>query len=148
MSEYVRQVPTLTLQLAMQALLACLAHARQEELQVSIAIVDPAGRPIHTAHMDGAPLQSREIALNKAATAVGFGQSTTVWIERLPRCSEVVRQGLPLQANLALFGGGEPFLFEGAVIGAIGVSGASEAADVRCARAAVQAVNALFQPCG
>ena len=55
-----------------------------------------------------------------------------------------MKTGLPLQPNMALFGGGEPFIWNGEVIGAIGVSGASEANDTLCAKAAVNSVLKLL----
>ncbi|MNC53729.1 hypothetical protein D3C75_1031670 [compost metagenome] len=107
-------------------------------------VVDASGQPIHSAHMDMASRPSREIALKKALTAVGFGISTQDWQARLEKCSVGVRQGLPLQRDMALFGGGEPFLFDSQVIGAIGVSGSSEAIDGHCANAAVERVRVLL----
>ena len=144
MTDLLRQQPTLTLRLAMQALNAALDFAEQAGIRVSLVILDAGGQPIHSAHMDGAPRPSQAIALNKALAAAGFGVSTQVWEERLQKCSTAVRQGLPLQPNLALFGGGEPFLLDGQVIGAIGVSGASEAMDGQCAQAAVARVAELL----
>lgn len=144
MNELVRQQSTITLRLAMQALQSALDKAEEEHVRISIVVVDAGGQPIHSAHMDMAPRQSRDIALNKALTAVGFGISTKAWQERLEKCSEGVRQGLPLQRNMAMFGGGEPFLLDEQVIGAIGVSGASETIDECCARAAVEQVRALI----
>lgn len=144
-SPYLRQVGTLTLPLAMHALQAALDRAGELSLRISVSVVDAAGSLIHLAHMDGATLQSRDIALNKALTAVGFGFSTSAWEARLESRSAAVRQGLPLQPRIALFGGGEPFLHGGAVLGAIGVSGASEAEDVLCAQAAAQAVEHLLE---
>jgi hypothetical protein len=52
-----------------------------------------------------------------------YGLSTSAWEHRLENRSDAVRQGLPLQAGLVLFGGGEPFLDEEDIVGAIGVSG-------------------------
>lgn len=144
MNELLRQQPTITLRLAMQALQGALDKAEEEQVRISLVVVDASGQPIHSAHMDMAPRQSRNIALNKALTAVGYGIATQDWQARLENCSEGVRQGLPLQRNMALFGGGEPFLFDSQVIGAIGVSGASEAIDGCCARAAVERVQALL----
>ncbi|SEI48260.1 Uncharacterized conserved protein GlcG, DUF336 family [Azotobacter beijerinckii] len=143
-SRYLRQVGTVTLPLAMQALQAALDKAAELSVRVSVSVVDAAGHLIHLAHMDGATLQSRDIALNKALTAVGFGFSTSAWEARLESRSAAVRQGLPLQPRIALFGGGEPFLQHGVAVGAIGVSGASEQEDVLCARAAVHAVESLL----
>ncbi len=145
MKPSLRRLDSINLALAMHALQAALDQAEALSVRVSIAVVDAAGQPIHTAHMDGAPLQCRDIALNKALTAVGFGVSTRVWEERLAKMSDAVRQGLPLQPRMALFGGGEPFLFEGATVGAIGISGASEQQDEACAQAAVRTVLALLE---
>ncbi|MDR0278276.1 MAG: heme-binding protein [Paucimonas sp.] len=144
MTALLRQQSTLTLRLAMQALGAAVEFAEQAGLRVSLVILDASGQPIHSAHMDGAPRPCQAIALNKALTAAGFGISTSAWEERLQKASPAVRTGLPLQPGLALFGGGEPFLHDGQVIGAIGVSGASEAMDGECARAAVNKVIDLL----
>lgn len=141
----VRHQPTLTLELAMHALQAALDQARQKQLRISIAIVDASGQLIHQAHMDGAPQPSREIALGKARTACGFGIATRDWTARLQKASEAVRQGLPLQPGLVLFGGGRPFHYEQSVIGAIGISGASEDDDDSCAVAAREQVERLLQ---
>ena len=123
---------------------AAVDFAEHSDLRVSLVILDAGGQPVHSAHMDGAPRPCQAVALNKALTAAGFGVSTQVWEERLQKCSAAVRDGLPLQPNMALFGGGEPFVLDGQVIGAIGVSGASEAMDARCAQAAVDKVRALL----
>ncbi|WP_017936896.1 GlcG/HbpS family heme-binding protein [Zestomonas thermotolerans] len=144
MHPLLRQQVSISLRLAMHALQAAVDEAERQGVRISIVVVDAAGRPIHTAHMDGAPLPSQEIALNKARTAVGFGLPTSAWTQRLERCSAAVRQGLPLQPGLALFGGGKPFRHAGQVIGAIGVSGASEELDRTCAQAAVERVETLL----
>lgn len=144
MNPLLRQQQTITLRLAMQALDAAVSFAEQAGVRVSVAILDASGQPINSAHMDGAPRPCQAIALNKALTAAGFGVSTQVWEERLQKCSTAVREGLPLQPNLALFGGGEPFLLDAQVIGAIGVSGASEAQDAACAQAAVEKIRELL----
>lgn len=141
---YVRQIDTITLPLAMRALQAALDKATELSIRISVSIVDASGNLIHLAHMDGATLQSRDIALNKALTAVGFGISTSAWEERLTTRSAAVRQGLPLQDRVVLFGGGEPFLYQGVALGAIGISGGSEQQDVVCAMAAVHAVQSLI----
>ncbi len=144
MNPFLRQQPSITLRLAMQAMQAAVEFAEHSDLRVSLVILDAGGQPVHSAHMDGAPRPCQAVALNKALTAAGFGVSTQVWEERLQKCSAAVRDGLPLQPNMALFGGGEPFVLDGQVIGAIGVSGASEAMDARCAQAAVDKVRALL----
>lgn len=144
MSSWLRTCTSISLPLAMQALQAALNEADSLQVKVSISILDAAGNLLHMAHMDGAPALSREIARRKAATAVAFGIPTSAWEERLQRCSLAVREGLPLQEGVALFGGGAPFSVAGCVAGGIGISGASEQLDAQCAEAAVRCVERLL----
>lgn len=140
----VRNLPSLSLTLAQEALTAALTEAEKNSIAVSFALVDAAGQTVLAAHMDGAPAPSRAIALRKATTAVGFNTATADWDEILQGFSAGVREGLPLMPGLALFGGGEPLRHAGAVIGAIGVSGSSEALDIACAQAGVRRVQELL----
>ncbi|WP_095059490.1 heme-binding protein [Pseudomonas sp. Irchel s3f7] len=143
MNNLVRETHSLTLALAMELLHVALKEAESERVQISIVLVGPAGEVIHLAHMDGAPFLSREVALNKALTAASFKASTSSWKTRLAACSDAVRQGLPLQPNIALFGGGEPLFYKGQLIGAVGISGASERIDECCAKAVVARLTDL-----
>lgn len=136
---------SLSLDLALLALPAALAEARSLKVRVSVSIVDASGQLIHLAHMDGAPAPSRDIALDKAYTAAGFGLATSAWEERLASMPASVRDGLMQRPRLALFGGGVPVKVEGAVVGAIGVSGASAEQDEQCAQAGVNAILAALQ---
>lgn len=141
---YLASKPSLTLALARQAVQAAQEYAEASHLRVCLWVVNAQGLPVHFAHLDGAPFLSQNIALNKALTAANFGRSTAEWDERLRHCSPGVQAGLPLQAGMALFGGGLPFVYREEVIGAIGVSGASEAQDIACAAAAVKRVEQLL----
>ncbi|BAW24036.1 GlcG/HbpS family heme-binding protein [Pseudomonas putida] len=143
MHPLVAQQPNISLSLAMHALQTALHEAERLGVRISITVVDASGQLVHMAHMDGAALLSRDIALNKARTALSFNLSTSAWQARLHNCSEAVRNGLPLQPGMALFGGGEPLRLGDRALGAIGISGASEAQDSECARAAQQAVQAV-----
>ncbi|WJD60731.1 GlcG/HbpS family heme-binding protein [Pseudomonas kurunegalensis] len=145
MTLWLRQQPTITLDLAVQGMQAAIEQAQQLGIKVSMVIVDASGTSIHMSHMDGAPRPSQAIALNKALTAGGFGKSTSEWTDRLQGCSPAVQTGLPLQPGMALFGGGEPFLCDGEIVGSIGVSGASEADDDLCAKAAERRISDLIQ---
>ncbi|MBC3457007.1 GlcG/HbpS family heme-binding protein [Pseudomonas mosselii] len=143
MTVWLRQQPTITLDLAIQGMQAAIEQAQLLSVKVSLIIVDAGGMTILMCHMDGAPRPSQAIALNKALTASGFARSTSEWTDRLKSCSPAVQSGLPLQPGMALFGGGEPFIVDGEIVGAIGVSGASEADDSLCAKAAAQRVSKL-----
>lgn len=145
MTLWLRQQPTITLDLAIQGMQAAIEQAQLLSVKVSVVIVDAGGLTVHMSHMDGAPRPSQAIALNKALTAAGFARSTSEWTDRLQSCSPAIQAGLPLQPGMALFGGGEPFFANGEVVGAIGVSGASEVNDGLCAKAAAQHVCDLVQ---
>lgn len=143
MNAHRREISTITLRSAIGAMEASVAEAERCGLRISVCVVNAMGQQILAAHMDGATLQCIEIARGKALTALGYGLSTSAWEHRLESRSHAVRQGLPLQAGLVLFGGGEPFRDEEDIVGAIGVSGGSEQEDVMCALAAVERVNRL-----
>lgn len=87
---------TITLNLAEHAMREILLQAKAHDVSISVSVVNACGQLIHMSHMDNAPLLCREIALNKALTAVSFGIPTHKWSERLELCSPAVRQGLPL----------------------------------------------------
>lgn len=139
-----RNQPSLSLDLALLAMPAVLAEARELGVRVSVSMVDAAGQLIHLAHMDGAPALSREIAQDKAYTAASFGLSTGQWESRLSRAPASVREGLALRPRMVLFAGGEPVRVEGVTVGAIGVSGASAEQDEQCAQAGVRAILAAL----
>lgn len=140
-----RNQPSLTLELALLAMPAALAEAHRLGVRVSVSIVDASGQLINLAHMDGAPAPSRDIAHDKAWTAVGFGLATGAWEERLASMPPSVRDGLLQRPRLAMFGGGVPVKVEGMVVGAIGVSGATAAQDEQCAQAGVEAILAALK---
>lgn len=115
-----------------------LEEATNQQLNLAFALLDRAGTPLLRMKMDLAPNPSQEIALRKASTALAFRTPTDAWDERLKKASPGVRQGLPLQEGLALFGGGTP-LFQGdLLVGALGISGASEAQDTALAHQAAE----------
>lgn len=121
---------------------AGLERAETMGIQISIAVVDPAGYLVAAARMDDALLLSPEIALGKAAAAALFRQSGADLSKRW-------QPGAPVPA--AIFArtggrfvphqGGLPILQSGAVVGAVGVSGASSAQDEEVAQAVIDAMR-------
>lgn len=94
-----------------------------------IAVSDAAGRPIAIHCMDGAYIGSYDIALNKTYTSVAFQMSTA-------QLSELAAPGGSLygiqhtnEGKIVIFGGGDPLIVEGIMIGAIGVSGGTAQQD-------------------
>ncbi|HBO3209095.1 TPA: heme-binding protein [Pseudomonas aeruginosa] len=119
---------------------AAVAHAEKLGVRINVCVVDHSGLPLAYLRMNGAFLHSREIAEDKAYTAVSFGFPTRDWLDVLgdnPR----LRIGLPRRERLVVFGGGLPILLDGECIGGIGVSGADGGQDEACAAAGLAAIG-------
>lgn len=97
---------------------ACKEEAASKGWNVSISIVDEGGYLLYVVRLDGAPLQSAEIATLKARTAALTRQATKALEDLVKeRPATVAFPGrLPIQ-------GGVPIVHEGECLGGIGVSG-------------------------
>jgi len=91
--------------------------------------------------MDGVPFVCASIALNKASTAAGNGVSTKALAEAVSG-DPALLAGLANQPDAAVFGGGEPLVVEGWVIGAVGVAGGANPQDVEIAATASEGLGA------
>lgn len=113
------------------------ARARELRVAMNIAIVDPAGHPVHFVRMDEAWLGSIDLAFGKARTAAYFRMSSAT-------LGTLSQPGGPIygiehsNGGLVTFGGGLPIIdASGAVIGAVGVSGGNVEQDEAVANAVV-----------
>lgn len=104
-------------------------EARRIGVKAVVAVSDGAGRPVAVHCMDGAYIGSYDVAVNKAFTAVAFQMPTA-------KLGEFAAPGGSLYGiqhtnggKIVIFGGGEPLLAGGVMVGAIGVSGGSAAQD-------------------
>ncbi len=120
---------------------AAVCAAAAMGVRVNVALVDASGVLAAFLRMPGAPLHSVEIAIDKAYTAASFGLPTARWHGELKAHSAAVREGLVLRPRFVAFGGGQPIVEAGVLIGAIGVSGGSEEQDDAIARAGRLALN-------
>jgi uncharacterized protein GlcG (DUF336 family) len=119
---------------------AALAKAEEIGVAFCIAVTDPAGEPLVTARMDGAPRLSAGIAANKAYTVAGFGgMPTDAWWGAIKDQPALVH-GLTQTPRLVIFGGGVAVKLDGELVGAIGVSGGSPEEDAEVAAAGAAAV--------
>jgi glc operon protein GlcG len=132
---------SLSLSAAQRVANAALDAARAKGVIVCIAVCNPAGDPIVTLRMDGAPRFSIDIALNKAYTVASFnGMPTHDWWPALCDDPSLVH-GFTHTERLIVFPGGVPVRIDGAVVGAIGISGGSADQDREIAEAAVLMVG-------
>jgi glc operon protein GlcG len=131
-----RNRPSLTASDAQTIIAACKVAASQKRWNVSIAVVDEAGYLLHLERLDGAVLQSPEVATLKARTAA---------LARVPSKSleDVVKERpavttfpgrLPVQ-------GGLPIMYQGECVGGIGVSGVKSHEDESIASAGLEALQ-------
>src|SRR6202030_274813 len=127
-------------ELAQKMVDRAMAKARALGVSENVAILDDGGNIKSFSRMDGAPMPTIEIALNKAYTAL-FGVSTQEFFNFIKGDPSLLA-GLPTLARVAAWGGGFPIKVNGEVVGAIGVSGAPAVQnDVDCARAALALVH-------
>jgi glc operon protein GlcG len=116
-------------------LAACKKEAAAQKWDVTIAVVDDGGYLLHLERMDGAPLQSSEIATSKARTAA-LAKASTKALEDVVKDRPAVAQ---MPRRLAVQGG-IPLMKDGQCIGGIGVSGVKSHEDEIVAEAGRKAL--------
>ncbi|WP_116201218.1 GlcG/HbpS family heme-binding protein [Amycolatopsis circi] len=119
------------------------AVARAEELgaRVCVAVVDNGGSLKALHRMDGATFATVDLAVDKAATAAGYGMSTQSLAE-FASADPAVLAGLSNRPGFSLLPGALPVEQDGAVAGAVGVSGSSRGEDEPIAAAGIAALKA------
>lgn len=131
----------LPLEVAKKIAEAAETEARKRGSTVVIAVVDDAGHLLLLHRLDDTQVASVEVAIGKARTAAIFRRPSKVFEDQ-------IRDGRV--AALALAGatplqGGIPIIYEGRVIGAIGVSGNTPQEDEDIAKAgAAQTLPAIY----
>lgn len=130
----------LSVELACIGLQAALTHARENQLQVSIAVVDRGGHLLAMARVDGTPWHSIDLAIDKACTSASFGLPSSALGEMIDNASERVRLNLTLRPDIVAMGGAVPIMLGDQLVGALGVSGASEQEDHQCSLTGCEAI--------
>jgi glc operon protein GlcG len=132
----------MTLDIAQRAAAAALARAREIGANMSVAVVDEAGRTVLVLRGDGASFLGPETARVKAVTAANFRRSTKALGE------SAAANVLFWQSAAAVTGGellpsmgGAPIRKDGRVIGAIGCGGGQGVQDDDCAERGAAAVS-------
>jgi glc operon protein GlcG len=118
---------------AKQALDLIIERAEQTQKAVAVAIADSHGELIAFARMDGVPLPSIMVSMNKAWTAARTGKPTQEIGEKVKhpeRGHDISYYGDP---RFVGWGGGIPVRVKGQVVGAVAVSGLSSVEDAALA---------------
>ncbi len=123
----------LTLEVAEKVAAAAEAEAKKRNATVVIVVVDDGGYPILIKRLNDTQVASVDVGIGKARTAAIFRRPSAVFEEQI-RTGRVAALALPGATPLQ---GGLPLIYEGKVIGAIGVSGNSPQEDEDIAKAGV-----------
>ena len=128
---------SLNLAVAKKIAAAAEAEARKNNWNVVITVLDDGANLIYLQRMDGTQIGSVDVAIAKAASAVKFKRPTKVFEEAVKGGRNAILKlpgALPVE-------GGEPIMFDGVLIGAVGVSGVQSNEDGIVARAGVAVVK-------
>lgn len=129
-----RALPTIDYSEAKRAIDAIIERALQLQKAVVIAVADCRGELIAFARMDGAPVSSGVIVMNKAYTAARAGKPTQEIGEKVKhpeRGHDIAYYGDP---RFVGWGGGIPVWKNSEVAGAVAVSGLSSSEDASLAK--------------
>ena len=132
-----RNKPALTDEDVKKMAAAAEAHAAANQWHVTVAIFDDGGHLLHLHRMDGTAPSTVEMAMGKGRTAV-LGRRETKVYEDIVKNGRTAFLSAPL---VAMVEGGVPIVFEGEVIGSIGVSGVKSEQDAAVARAGIAALG-------
>jgi len=128
----------ISLEQAKKVMAGAEAEAKKNNWPVVIAILDSGGQLVMLQRLDNAQWGSVEIAKEKARSAVALRRPTKA-------LQDLVAQG---GANLRLLSigysvleGGIPIVFDGKIIGSVGVSGVTSQQDAQIAQAGIDAMK-------
>ena len=130
----------LTLDGAKQVVAAAVAEARRNQAGGAIAVVDDGGNLVALERLDGTFPVGANISIGKARTAAMFKLPTR-------RFEDIIKNGRTAMVALTDFTplqGGVPILYQGEVIGAIGVSGNSPPIDEQIAKFGAEAAMKMM----
>lgn len=134
------RITSISLDECQRALEAGKAEAEKIGVPSAIVVLDAAGNIKGVLCMDGAPVMAYQIALDKAYTAVGMGQPTSLW-EQMSNDAPSFGGAITSVPRFVPFGGGTPVTVDGNLVGSIGVSGGTMSQDVQISEAAASAVS-------
>ncbi len=106
-------------------------EAARMGVKAVVAVSDASGRPVAIHCMDGSYIGSFDVALNKTYTSVAFQMSTAELAKLAAPGGSLYGIQHTNEGKIVIFGGGEPLLLDGVMIGAVGVSGGTAEQDTK-----------------
>ncbi|AZO83289.1 hypothetical protein BOO88_12765 [Stutzerimonas stutzeri] len=120
-----------------QIIKAARAEAQANQWAVTIVVVDDGGHPLALERLDGCAPGSAYIATEKARTSA-LGRRESKSYEDMVNGGRYAFLSAPVLTSLE---GGVPIVFDGQVIGAVGVSGVKAEQDAQVAKAGAQCLK-------
>ena len=109
-------------------------YAKENNFNVSIAVVDETGSLLAMKRMDGASPMTANLCLEKAKCSAISHRPSKLF-------EDIIKAGqmgfLTMQTFSGMLEGGEPILYQGQLVGAMGVSGVKSYEDAQIAQQAI-----------
>jgi glc operon protein GlcG len=134
--------PKLTYEGAVAIAEAAAKKAAEMKLPICIAVVDDGGHLLTFSRINDAKPSSVRVAITKA-TSAAIRRAATGPLPNAENTSVLLSLGMPLASGgtLTCVRGGLPIVWEGTVVGGIGISAGTEAQDEEVARAGLAALR-------
>jgi glc operon protein GlcG len=120
---------------AAETLRAALAKADELGVNAGVVVTDARGEIVAAGKTEGAGPKTWRGGLLKATSAAGIGRSTEEFLEKRLKQDEVLWRALSASPETFFVPGGVPLVYDGATVGAVGVSGGVYTDDARVAQA-------------
>lgn len=115
-------------------------YAIDQKFNVSIAVVDESGTLLSMKRMDGASPMTANLSIEKAKCSALSRRPSQVF-------EELIKDGqlgfLTVHSFTGMLEGAEPIIYQGQLVGAVGVSGVKSDQDAQIAQHAIQVFLAL-----
>ncbi|MGO1158232.1 GlcG/HbpS family heme-binding protein [Acinetobacter lwoffii] len=110
-------------------------YAIQKSFNVSIAVVDETGNLLAMKRMDGAAPMTANLAIEKAKCSAMSRHPSKLF-------EDIIKGGqmgfLTMESFSGMLEGGEPIMYQGQLVGAMGVSGVKSFEDAEVAQVAIE----------
>lgn len=114
-------------------------------LSVVVAVSDAAARPIAVECMDNSFIASYDVAVNKAFTVVALKMSTKALSTLAAPGGSLYGIQHTNDGKIVIFGGGDPLIYNGKIVGGLGVSGGTEEQDTKLSAYGASIINEIMK---
>lgn len=137
--EFLTEKKDISLCLAKKIAGAVRLEAEKLSVKAVTAVYNSGARPVLVEVMDGAFIASFDIASGKAYTSAALKMPTKVLKNLAQPGSDLYGVQNTNSGKIVVFGGGEPLVYKGCCVGAVGVSGGTEDEDTYLGEVAARA---------